>query len=233
MTHGKRYRASVQKLDRAKTARIEDAVKLVKEMASCKFDETVDVALRLGVDPKQADQNIRGTVVLPHGTGRKVRVLVLAKGEKEREAQQAGADLVGSDDYMEKIQGGWLEFDAIIATPDLMAQVGRLGKILGPRGLMPNPKSGTVTFDVAKAVRDAKAGKIEFRVDKAGNLHAPVGKASFSEQQLAENARVLFTELMRLKPASLKGTYVRGASMSSTMGPGVRLDVQEIMAFAK
>jgi large subunit ribosomal protein L1 len=233
MTHGKRYRASVQKLDRAKTARIEDAVKLVKEMASCKFDETVDVALRLGVDPKQADQNIRGTVVLPHGTGRKVRVLVLAKGEKEREAQQAGADFVGSDDYMEKIQGGWLEFDAIIATPDLMAQVGRLGKILGPRGLMPNPKSGTVTFDVAKAVRDAKAGKIEFRVDKAGNLHAPVGKASFSEQQLAENARVLFTELMRLKPASLKGTYVRGASMSSTMGPGVRLDVQEIMAFAK
>jgi large subunit ribosomal protein L1 len=233
MTHGKRYRASVQKLDRAKTARIEDAVKLVKEMASCKFDETVDVALRLGVDPKQADQNIRGTVVLPHGTGRKVRVLVLAKGEKEREAQQAGADFVGSDDYMEKIQGGWLEFDAIIATPDLMAQVGRLGKILGPRGLMPNPKSGTVTFDVAKAVRDAKAGKIEFRVDKAGNLHAPVGKASFSEQQLAENARVLFTELMRLKPASLKGTYIRGASMSSTMGPGVRLDVQEIMAFAK
>ena len=210
-----------------------DAVALVKSNATAKFDETLDLAVRLGVDPKHADQMVRGTVVLPHGTGKKVRVLVFAKGEKEKEAQDAGADLVGAEDLVEKIQGGWLEFDRAIATPDVMGLVGRLGKVLGPRGLMPNPKTGTVTFEVGKAVREFKGGKIEFRVEKAGIIHVPFGKASFTPEQLTENAVAVLEALLRAKPAASKGRYVKGVTVSSTMGPGVRVDANAVQALVK
>jgi large subunit ribosomal protein L1 len=209
------------------------AIEVAKASATAKFDETMDLAVRLGVDPKHADQMVRGTVVLPHGTGKKVRVLVFAKGDKEKEAQEAGADYVGAEDLVEKIQGGWLDFDRAIATPDIMGQVGRLGKVLGPRGLMPNPKTGTVTFEVGKAVREFKGGKIEFRVEKAGIIHVPFGKASFTPQQLTENALAVLEALLRAKPASSKGRYVKDVSISSTMGPGVRVDANAVQALAK
>jgi large subunit ribosomal protein L1 len=195
----------------------------LKKTASAKFDETVELCTKLNVDPRHADQVVRGTVVLPHGTGRSIRVLVLAKGDKEREAQDAGADFVGPD-YVEKIKEGWLEFDAVVATPDMMGEVGKLGRILGPRGLMPNPKAGTVTFDVAKAVGDLKAGKIEFRVDRGGNVHGPIGKASFEAGKLEENARALLNEIVRAKPSGAKGQYVKSITLSTTMGPGLKLD---------
>jgi len=231
MNHGKRYRAAADITRNAGTVRdLAQAVKLLKQTARAKFDETIVVSSHLGVDPRHSDQLVRGTVVLPHGTGKNVRVLVLAKGDKEREAQEAGADHVGSDEFFKKIQGGWLDVDAIVATPDLMGEVGKLGRVLGPRGLMPNPKSGTVTFDVAKAVKELKAGKIEFRVDKGANVHAPVGKASFSEDRLLENARVFVRELVRARPTAAKGTYIKSLTMSSTMGPGIALDPTAVTA---
>jgi large subunit ribosomal protein L1 len=211
-------------IDRSKRHTVDEAVKLVKGNAYCKFDETVDIAVRLGVNPRHADQMVRGALVLPNGIGKDVRVLVFAKGDKEKEALESGADFVGSDDLVEKIQAGWLEFDTAIAVPAMMGQVGRLGKILGPRGLMPNPKTGTVTMDVGKAVREAKAGKVDYRVEKAGIVHAPVGKVSFAEEKLVENTLALLEALMRAKPAAAKGTYLRSITLSSTMGPGVRID---------
>ncbi|HTO72892.1 MAG TPA: 50S ribosomal protein L1 [Gemmatimonadales bacterium] len=221
---GKRYRAVATKVDKGREYAISEAVSLVKTAATAKFDETVDVAVRLGVDPRHADQVVRGTVVLPHGTGKSVRVLVITQGERVKDAEAAGADFVGIE-YVQKLKDGWLECDVIVATPDVMGQLGQLGRILGPRGLMPNPKAGTVTMDVAKAVREIKAGKIEFRVDKTGNVHAPIGKASFSADQLAANLTAFVETIVRAKPASAKGTYLRTATVSSTMGPGVRLDL--------
>jgi large subunit ribosomal protein L1 len=207
-----------------------EALELVKKAASAKFDETVEVAVRLGVDPKKADQNIRGAVVLPHGTGKTARVLVFAKGEKAKEAEAAGADYVGDDDLINKIAQGWFDFDVVVATPDMMASVGRLGRVLGPKGLMPNPKTGTVTLDVKRAVEEIKAGKIEYRVDRAGNVHAPIGKVSFDVEKLAENFRVLIDTLNKAKPASAKGQYVRNVTISSTMGPGVKVNLQKLVA---
>ena len=198
-------------------------MKLVKELASAGFDETVDVATRLGVDPRKADELVRGTVALPHGTGKSVRVLVIAQGEKEAEAKEAGADYIGVE-FLEKIEGGWLDFDVCVATPDLMGKVGPLGRVLGPRGLMPTPKAGTVTFDISRSVKEIKAGKIEFRVDKTGIVHAPIGKASFSEEQLSENLGAFMDEIMRSKPSGVKGTYLKSVTVSSTMGPGVGID---------
>jgi len=221
---GKKYQAASEKIDRAKAYPLAEALSLVKSTAYAKFDETVDMAFRLGVDPKHADQIVRGTVVLPHGTGKSVRVLVFAQGEKEKEALQAGADFVGCEDLIEKIQGGWLDFETAVATPDVMGKVGRIGKLLGPRGLMPNPKAGTVTFDVASAVREIKAGRVEFRVDKAGNVHLPVGKSSFSLERLLENANAVVDTIIKAKPAAAKGRYMRSTTVSSTMGPGVRVD---------
>ena len=220
----KRYDASVSKVKADKAYSLDEAIGVLKQMPGAKFDESVDLSFRLGVDPKHADQMVRGAVVLPHGIGKAVRVAVFAKGEKEREAREAGADTIGAEDLVEKVQGGWMDFDTAIATPDLMGQVGRLGKVLGPRGLMPNPKLGTVTFDVARAVREAKAGKVEFRVDKAGNIHTPVGKRSFNEQQLRDNAMALIEAIVRAKPAAAKGTYLRSLTVSSTMSPGVPID---------
>ncbi|MEO8031540.1 MAG: 50S ribosomal protein L1 [Gemmatimonadota bacterium] len=221
---GKRFRAAATKVDKAREYAIAEAVALVKTAATAKFDETVDVAVRLGVDPRHADQVVRGTVVLPHGTGKTVRVLVITQGERVKDAEAAGADFVGIE-YVQKLKDGWLECDVIVATPDVMGQLGQLGRILGPRGLMPNPKAGTVTMDVAKAVKEIKAGKIEFRVDKTGNVHAPIGKASFSADQLAANLTAFVETIVRAKPASAKGMYLRTATVSSTMGPGVRLDL--------
>jgi large subunit ribosomal protein L1 len=220
----KRYDNAASKREPEKQYVLEDAVRLLKEMPNAKFDESVDISFRLGVDPKHADQMVRGAVVLPHGIGKEVRVAVFAKGEKEREAREAGADTVGAEDLVEKVQGGWTDFDTAIATPDLMGQVGRLGKVLGPRGLMPNPKLGTVTFDVSKAVREAKAGKVEFRVDKAGNVHTPVGKKSFSPENITANAMAVIEAIIRAKPSAAKGTYLRRVTMSSTMGPGISVD---------
>jgi large subunit ribosomal protein L1 len=220
--HGKKHRAATATLEDDSLAP-RTALERVKELAFAKFDETVDLAVRLGVDPRRADQVVRGTVVLPAGTGRQVRVLALVQGEKATEAEAAGADYVGTE-YVEKIEGGWLEFDVAIATPDLMKDVGKLGRILGPRGLMPTPKAGTVTMDVGRAVRDAKAGKIEFRVDRTGNVHAPIGKTSFEIDSLSENLDALMHEIVRLKPAAAKGRYVRSVTVSSTMGPGVSID---------
>jgi large subunit ribosomal protein L1 len=222
-TRGKKFRAAVAKVDRTRQYGIPEAVGLVKDSSFVKFDETVDVAVNLGVDPRHADQVVRGTVVLPHGTGKSVRVLVITQGDRVREAEAAGADFVGIE-YIQKIKDGWLDTDVIVATPDVMGQLGQLGRVLGPRGLMPNPKAGTVTMDVAKAVREIKAGKIEFRVDKSGNVHAPVGKVSFSKDQLAANVQAFMDTIVRAKPAAAKGTYIRSATVSSTMGPGVRLD---------
>jgi large subunit ribosomal protein L1 len=222
-THGKRYLAAAASVDRNKTYNSADACAAVKAAAKAKFNETVDVAVRLGVDPRHADQVVRGTVVLPHGTGKTVRVLVVTQGEKVKEAEAAGADFVGIE-YLQKLKDGWLECDVIVATPDVMGQLGQLGRVLGPRGLMPNPKAGTVTLDVAKAVKEIKAGKIEFRVDKTGNVHVPIGKASFSEAQLAENLQAFMDTILRAKPPASKGVYIRSATVSSTMGPGVRLE---------
>ena len=229
---GKSYRKVFEKVDRNQRYQLEDSLKLVKETARAKFDETVDMAIRLGVDPRQADQNIRGTVALPHGMGKTVRVLAFAKGEKEREAQEAGADFVGNDELIKKISEGWLDFDKAVATPDMMAAVGRIGKILGPRGLMPNPKTGTVSLDIGKAVREIKAGKLEFRVDKAGIVHVPVGRASFSAEQLIDNARMVLLTVLRAKPASAKGNYVKGVTVATTMGPGIKIDLAQIRAMA-
>src|SRR5205809_419917 len=231
MFHGKRYRAAAELATKAGPVRdLAHAVKLVKQTARAKFDETIVVSTHLGVDPRHSDQLVRGTVVLPHGTGKSLRVLVLGKGEKQKEALAAGADHAGAEEYVKKIQEGWLEVDAIVATPDLMGEVGKLGRVLGPRGLMPNPKSGTVTFDVARAVQELKAGKIEFRVDKGANVHAPVGKASFSEDKLFENARLFLRELLRAKPAAAKGHYMKSLTLSSTMGPGITLDPAAVAA---
>lgn len=221
--HGKKYRAAAEKVESQPYA-LPEAVKLAKDGAYARFDETVDVALRLGVDPKHADQMVRGTVVLPHGTGKEMRVLVFAAGEKLKEAEEAGADHVGGEELAKKIEGGWMDFDAVVATPDMMKVAGRLGRVLGPRGLMPNPKAGTVTFDVGKAVEDIKSGKVEFRVDKAGIVHAPVGKASFTEEQLAENTEALLGAVLKVRPAAAKGRYIRSFTLSTTMGKGIRID---------
>lgn len=220
----KKHRSANDKVDRTRKYTIEEAVKLVKESAYAKFDETVEIAVRLGVNPKYADQMVRGAIVLPHGTGQKVRVLVFAKGDKEREAREAGADFAGADELIQKVQEGFLDFDRVIATPDMMGAVGKLGRILGTRGLMPNPKVGTVTFDITKAVNEAKAGKVQYRVEKAGIVHARIGKVSFSEQQLAENTQAMIQALVRAKPSTAKGTYVKSIAICSTMGPGVKID---------
>jgi len=227
--HGKKYRQAVQKVETRPYA-LRDALQLAKDASYVKFDETVEVAMRLGVDPKHADQMVRGTVVLPHGLGTTVRVLVFATGEKLREAEEAGADTVGGEELAKKIEGGWLDFDAVVATPDMMRVVGRLGKVLGPRGLMPNPKAGTVALDVAKAVQDIKAGKVEFRVDKTGIIHAPVGKLSFGTDKLKENADALIGAVIKAKPSAAKGKYVRGVSLSSSMGPGIKVDETAMVA---
>jgi len=224
--HGKKYQEAVKLIDKNKVYEVSEAIELVKKAASAKFDETVEAAYRLGVDPKRADQQIRGAVVLPHGTGKVQRVLVFAKGEKAKEAEAAGADYVGDADMIAKIQGGWFDFDVVVATPDMMGEVGKLGRVLGPKGLMPNPKTGTVTFDVTKAVNEIKAGKIEYRVDKAGNIHAPIGKVSFDANKLEENLAALTEALNRAKPAAAKGVYMRNVTNSSTMGPGVRVNVK-------
>lgn len=221
--HGKKFREAQTRLPNGETLQPEQAVELVKNLAFANFDETVEVAVRLGVDPRHADQIVRGAVVLPHGTGKTARVLVMAQGDKVREAEEAGADYVGVD-YVQRIKDGWLEFDVAVATPDVMGQVGQLGRILGPRGLMPTPKAGTVTFDVARAVREIKAGKIEFRVDRTGNLHAPIGRVSFEQTQLAENLSAFMDNIIRAKPNAAKGQYIRSVTVSSTMGPGVPVD---------
>jgi len=224
MRRSKRFNRIFEKIDRQKEYMLEEAVNLLKQTASARFDETVEIAMRLGVDPRHADQMVRGTVALPNGTGKKIRVLVLTKGDNLEKAKAAGADFVGLEEYIEKIQGGWLDFDVAVASPDVMAQVGKLGKILGTRGLMPNPKSGTVSPNVDTAVKEIKAGKIDFRVDKAGIVHSGVGKISFEEQKLVENIRTFITMVIRLKPTSAKGMYLRSIAISSTMGPGIFLD---------
>jgi large subunit ribosomal protein L1 len=226
---GKKFQASIKLVNRP-TYTLADAMPVVKKAAYAKFDETVEVAMRLGVDPKHADQMVRGTVVLPHGLGKSKRVIVIASGDKVREGREAGADEVGGDDLVQRIQAGWLDFDAVVATPDMMKSVGRLGKVLGPRGLMPNPKTGTVTVDVARAVKEVKAGKVEFRVDKTGIIHCPVGKVSFEPDKLAENAGALISSVIKAKPASAKGKYVRSIVISSTMGPGVPIDLASVEA---
>src|SRR5512137_3116612 len=226
----KKHTEARAKVDRTKSYQLSDALGVIKETAHAKFDETVDVAVRLGVDPRHADQMVRGAVVLPNGLGKDVRVLVFAKGEKEKEARDAGADHVGAEDLVAKIQEGWFEFDTAIATPDMMGVVGKIGKLLGPRGLMPNPKVGTVTFDVGRAVKESKSGKVEFRVEKAGIIHAPVGKVSFDVDKLSENILALCDALIKAKPVAAKGTYVKKICVSSTMGPGVRVDIAEVSA---
>jgi len=224
----KKFIEAKKKVEPGKRYALKEAAELIVSTARAKFDETVDAAIRLGVSPQHADQMVRGSVVLPNGLGKSVRVLVFAKGEKEKEALDAGADMVGSDDIIEKIKGGWIEFDRVIATPDMMGSVGKLGKILGPRGLMPNPKVGTVTFDVARAVNELKSGKVEFRVEKAGIVHCPVGKVSFGSDKLSENISALLEAIIKLKPASSKGTYLKGISISTTMGPGVKVDPLDV-----
>lgn len=227
---GKKMRASREKLDQTKKYKLEEAMKFAREAGYAGFDESVDMAVRLGVDPSKADQMVRGSVVLPGGTGKVRRVVVFAKGDKETEAKNAGADFVGADDLVEKIKGGWLEFDVAVATPDMMGTVGKLGKLLGPRGLMPNPKSGTVTFEVGRALEEIRAGKVEFRVDKSGVVHAPVGKRSFDVEKLVKNARSLLETIVRLKPAAVKGTYIKSVSVSTTMGPGIKVDESALSA---
>ncbi|MBZ0268205.1 50S ribosomal protein L1 [bacterium] len=226
MKHSRRYNTVSANREALQRYSVPEAVVIVRKNATAKFDETVEVAANLGVDPRHADQQVRGTVVLPHGTGRTVRVLVIAQGDQEKEAREAGADHVGSDDMIEKINKGWTDVDVIITTPDMMGKVGKLGRVLGPRGLMPNPKAGTVTRDVTRAVKEVKAGKIEYRVDKTGQIHVPVGKASFDDDKLSENIRTLIAELQRAKPAAAKGTYFKNVTVASTMGPGVRVDIQ-------
>jgi large subunit ribosomal protein L1 len=230
---GKNFKEAKAKVDRTRDYSLDDALSLIKEMSSVKFDETVDVSVRLGVDPRKADQMVRGAVVLPNGLGKDVRVAVFAKGEKAQEATTAGADFVGADDLVEKIQGGWFDFDTAIATPDMMGTVGKIGRLLGPRSLMPNPKVGTVTFDIARAVEEAKSGKVEYRVEKAGIIHAPVGKVSFDVENLRGNLLALMDALVKAKPSTAKGTYLLKVSISSTMGPGLTLDIPEIQALVK
>ncbi|MDH4100418.1 MAG: 50S ribosomal protein L1 [Nitrospirota bacterium] len=225
---GKKYAESAKKIDSQAIYNLRDSIDKIKETAYAKFDESVDLAVNLGVDPKHADQMVRGTVVLPHGTGKTVRIVVFAKGEKDKEAREAGADYVGAEDLVEKIAGGWTDFDRAVATPDIMGLVGKLGKVLGPRGLMPNPKVGTVTFDVGKAVQEIKGGKVEYRVDKAGIVHVPVGKASFEAQKLYENTSTVLESVAKAKPSSSKGKYIKAVSISSTMGPGIKVDAQEV-----
>lgn len=226
---GKKFKAVAELVDSLKLYSLEESIGLAKKTARAKFDETVDLAVKLGVDPKQADQMVRGTVVLPHGTGKEVKILVFAKGDKEKEARDAGADYVGAEDLADRIQKeGWTDFDVVVATPDIMGIVGRLGKVLGPRGLMPNPKTGTVTFDVTKAIKDIRAGKVEYRVEKAGIVHVPVGKASFDENRLTENAKAVLESILKAKPSSSKGKYLRGASISATMGPGIKIDITNV-----
>ena len=224
MKQGKKYSDSMKLFDRTKQYETEEAVALVKQTAKAKFDETIEVSVRLGVDPRHADQQVRGAVVLPHGTGKSVTVAVFAKGDKAQEALDAGADFVGAEDLMAKIQGGWFGFDVCVATPDMMGIVGRLGRVLGPKGLMPNPKSGTVSMDVAHAIKDIKAGKVEYRVDKTAIIHCPVGKASFTAEQLTENFRTLMDAIVKAKPQAAKGTYIRSCVISSTMGPGIKMN---------
>jgi large subunit ribosomal protein L1 len=231
MAHvGKKFKAAAAKIDRARRYKLDEALKLVKETATKKFDESVDAAINLGVDPKHADQVVRGAVVLPHGMGKSVRLAVFAKGDKAKEAQEAGADLVGAEDLAERIQGGFMEFDKIVATPDMMGVVGRLGKILGPRGLMPNPKVGTVTADIARAVKEQKAGKVEFRVEKAGIVHVPFGKASFDPEKLRANFNAIMEVIFKAKPQTAKGVYLKNVTVSTTMGPGIKLDTAELVA---
>lgn len=225
---GKKYDNVMAKVDVNKEYALDEALQVVKESVYTKFDETVDMAFNLGVDPRKSDQMVRGTVVLPHGTGKTVRVLVFAKGEKEKEAREAGADFVGAEDIVEKIQKGWLDFDKAVATPDVMGLVGKLGKLLGPRGLMPNPKLGTVTFDIAKAVKEIKAGKVEYRTEKAGIIHVPIGKSSFDKEKLTENATAVVKSISKAKPAASKGKYIKKVTVSSTMGPGLKLDVTKL-----
>jgi large subunit ribosomal protein L1 len=225
---GKKFIEAKKRVERTREYPLDEAVNLVKELAYANFDESVDLAVNLGVDPRKSDQMVRGTVVLPHGTGKDVKVLVFAKGEKEKEALEAGADYVGAEDLVEKIQKGWLDFDKAVATPDVMAMVGKLGRILGPRGLMPNPKLGTVTFDVAKAVKELKAGKVEYRVDKGGIVHLPVGRVSFDKEKLIENIKAAVDSLLKVKPSAVKGKYIKRITLSSTMGPGIRVDIQSI-----
>jgi large subunit ribosomal protein L1 len=233
MRRGKNYTQAKVRVGKGTSYKLEEAIKRLKECAYAKFDETVEMSVRLGVDPKHADQMVRGTTLLPNGSGKKVKVLVLTKGEKESEAKEAGADYVGLEEYIEKITQGWLDVDVVVATPDVMGQVGKLGKILGTKRMMPNPKSGTVTFEVAKAVKELKAGKIEFRVDKGGNIGVPIGKLSFTEEQLFENAKTFLDVIIRAKPTTAKGTYLKGASISSTMGPGIKLDTSSILTALK
>ena len=225
---GKKYTEAVKLIERSKAYSVTEAVELVKKTSTTKFDASVEVAFRLGVDPKKADQQLRGAVVLPNGTGKTQRVLVFAKGEKAKEAEAAGADYVGDTEYINKISGGWFEFDVIVATPDMMGEVGKLGRTLGPKGLMPNPKTGTVTFDVAKAVSEIKAGKVEYRVDKAGNVHVPIGKVSFEDEKLVENFNTIFDTMVKVKPAAAKGTYMKNVAITSTMGPSVKIDASTV-----
>ncbi|RKZ14045.1 50S ribosomal protein L1 [bacterium] len=229
MRHGKTYRQAAEAVDQSQLLGVNEAVELLKNLPAAKFDESVDLAVKLGVDPRHADQMVRGTVVLPHGTGKTMRVLVLTQGPKVEEATAAGADHVGGDDYIEKIQSGWMDIDVIIATPDMMGKVGKLGRVLGPRGLMPNPKVGTVTMDVTKAVTEAKAGRVEYRVDKAGNIHCPVGRRSFEKAALVENVEAVLRELQRAKPAAAKGNYMQSCSISSTMSPSVKIDSASVV----
>ncbi|MGJ9384566.1 50S ribosomal protein L1 [Salipaludibacillus neizhouensis] len=224
MAKGKKYQDAIKQVDREKLYDVEEAIELVKKTATAKFDETVELAARLGVDPKKADQQIRGAVVLPNGTGKTQSVLVFAKGDKAKEAEAAGADFVGEEDMINKVTQGWLDFDVVVATPDMMAQVGKLGRVLGPKGLMPNPKTGTVTFDVEKAVNEIKAGKVEYRVDKSGNIHVPIGKASFDNDKLVENFKTMMDTLLKVKPSATKGTYIRNVAIAATMGPGLKIN---------
>ncbi len=225
---GKKYQGAAEKVDKTKRYLLEEGIRVVKETATAKFDETVELTVRLGVDPRQADQNIRGAVGLPHGLGKPVRVLAFAKGDKEKEAQEAGAEFVGNDDLIKKITDGWLDFDKVVATPDMMGAVGRIGKILGPRGLMPNPRSGTVAAEIGKAVEEIKAGRLEYRVDKAGIVHLPIGKVSFEANALLDNAKAVVGALLRAKPAAAKGTYIKSVAVAATMGPGIRIDPAEV-----
>ena len=228
MAKGKKFKAALEKVDNTKRYAATEAIDLVKEISFEKFDASIECAIRLNIDPRKADQNLRGAIVLPHGTGKVKRVLVFAKGEKAKEAEAAGADHVGAEEMVDKVLAGWLDFDTVVATPDMMAQVGKLGRTLGPKGLMPNPKTGTVTFDVAKAVEEIKAGKVEYRTDKVGNIHVTLGKVSFESQQVLENLRVFYDTMMKAKPATAKGIYVKNLSIATTMGPGVKLDPSSI-----
>ena len=233
MKHGKKYIEAVKKIDKTKKYTLDEAVSLIKQVSYVKFNETVDVSLKLGVDPRHAEQQVRGTVALPSGLGKKVRVVVFVKGEKRREAEESGADFIGDEDLINKIKGGWTDFDAAVAAPDMMRDVGKLGKVLGPRGLMPNPKLGTVTNDIANAVKELKSGKIEFRVDKQGNIHCPIGKISFTEDQLRDNLKALLTAIHKAKPSSSKGQYFKHISVSTTMSPSVKIDQSDVMNMFK